>query len=177
MGVNTENTAVVQSVERSHRMRKIWNRQYHDNRGNHYDISLIYSIPIGEKVYLSMESVILSFLQLQYSFNQFGQNCLNREIIFYEISKIYFLEAIFNDISKIYFLEAIFNEIMLCIQWRQTSAHNMSTCNINMFTCDLFISTSKIIMLTCNFIMSTCKIIMLTCDYNCIVCQHFHLAC
>ena len=166
MGVNTENTAVVQSVERSHRMRKIWNRQYHDNRGNHYDISLIYSIPIGEKVYLSMESVILSFLQLQYSFNQFGQNCLNREIIFYEIS-----------VPKIYFLEAIFNEIMLCIQWWQTSAHNMSTYNINMFTCDLFISTSKIIMLTCNLIMSTCEIIMLTCDFNCIACQHIHLAC
>ena len=146
MGVNTENTAVVQSVERSHRMRKIWNRQYHDNRGNHYDISLIYSIPIGEKVYLSMESVILSFLQLQYSFNQFGQNCLNREIIFYEIW-----------VLKINFLEAIFNEIMLCIQWRQHSAHNMSTCNINMFTCELFLSTSKIIMLTCNLIMSTCK--------------------
>ena len=78
MQVTTENTAVVQSVERLHRMRKTWNKQYHDNRGNHYDISLISSIPIGEKVYLSMESVILSVLQLLYSINQFGQNCLNR---------------------------------------------------------------------------------------------------
>lgn len=46
----------------------------------------------------------------------------------------------------------------------------ISTSNVIMLICDLFMST-------CNKIISTCKIILLSCDLNYVAGQHIYLAC